>query len=185
MATFIEARQQFILSQLISLSIKEELDEWAEGFSIKWPNDIYWNEKKICGILIENDLSGHHIGRSISGIGVNINQEVFRSDAPNPVSLKQITREDHDRYLILANIMKRIKEYYTLLQTDCSGKIADLINTRYAHSLFRRNGFHRYADADGEFIAHLLRVEPDGRFILEDQTGKERGYLFKEVQYIP
>jgi BirA family biotin operon repressor/biotin-[acetyl-CoA-carboxylase] ligase len=81
--------------------------------------------------------------------------------------------------------MKRIKEYYTLLQTDCSGKIADLINTRYAHSLFRRNGFHRYADADGEFIAHLLRVEPDGRFILEDQTGKERGYLFKEVQYIP
>lgn len=183
--TFIEARQQFILSQLISLSIKEELDEWAEGFSIKWPNDIYWNEKKICGILIENDLSGHHIGRSISGIGVNINQEVFRSDAPNPVSLKQITREDHDRYLILANIMKRIKEYYTLLQTDCSGKIADLINTRYAHSLFRRNGFHRYADADGEFIAHLLRVEPDGRFILEDQTGKERGYLFKEVQYIP
>ena len=148
------------------------MDEWAEGFSIKWPNDIYWNEKKICGILIENDLSGHHIGRSISGIGVNINQEVFRSDAPNPVSLKQITREDHDRYLILANIMKRIKEYYTLLQTDCSGKIADLINTRYAHSLFRRNGFHRYADADGEFIAHLLRVEPDGRFILEDQTGK-------------
>ena len=160
------------------------MDEWAEGFSIKWPNDIYWNEKKICGILIENDLSGHHIGRSISGIGVNINQEVFRSNAPNPVSLKQITGEDHDRYLILANIMKRIKKYYTLLQTDSSGKTADLINTRYAHSLFRRNGFHRYADADGEFIAHLLRVESDGRFILEDQAGKERGYLFKEVQYI-
>ena len=147
-------------------------------------NDIYWNEKKICGILIENDLLGHHIGRSISGIGVNINQEVFRSDAPNPVSLKQITGEDHDRYLILANIMKRIKEYYTLLRTDCSGKTADLINTRYAHSLFRRNGFHRYADANGEFLACLLRVEPDGRFILEDQEGKERGYLFKEVQYI-
>ena len=165
-------------------TFKEELDEWAEGFSIKWPNDIYWNEKKICGILIENDLSGHHIGRSISGIGVNINQEVFRSNAPNPVSLKQITGEDHDRYLILANIMKRIKKYYTLLQTDSSGKTADLINTRYAHSLFRRNGFHRYADADGEFIAHLLRVESDGRFILEDQAGKERGYLFKEVQYI-
>ena len=102
----------------------------------------------------------------------------------NPVSLKQITGEDHDRYLILANIMKRIKEYYTLLRTDCSGKTADLINTRYAHSLFRRNGFHRYADADGEFLACLLRVEPDGRFILEDQEGKERGYLFKEVQYI-
>ena len=172
------------MTQLTTCSVVGLLDRYRIKATIKWPNDIYWNEKKICGILIENDLLGHHIGRSISGIGVNINQEVFRSDAPNPVSLKQITGEDHDRYLILANIMKRIKEYYTLLRTDCSGKTADLINTRYAHSLFRRNGFHRYADANGEFLACLLRVEPDGRFILEDQEGKERGYLFKEVQYI-
>ena len=84
--TFVEVRRQFLLSQFISLSIKEELDEWTEDISIKWPNDIYWHEKKICGILIENDLAGHHIGRCIAGIGVNINQEVFRSDAPNPVS---------------------------------------------------------------------------------------------------
>ena len=182
--TFIEARRQFILSQIVSLSIKEELDQWTEGISIKWPNDIYWNEKKICGILIENDLSGHHIGRSISGIGVNINQDVFRSNAPNPISLKQITGKDHDRYLILANIMKRVKEYYTLLQADTSNNAADIITERYVRSLFRRNGFHRYADADGEFLARLLSVEPDGRFILKDQTGKERGYLFKEVQYL-
>ena len=130
--TFIEARRQFILSQIVSLSIK-------------WPNDIYWNEKKICGILIENDLSGHHIGRSISGIGVNINQDVFRSNAPNPISLKQITGKDHDRYLILANIMERVKEYYTLLQADTSNNAADIITERYVRSLFRRNGFHRYA----------------------------------------
>lgn len=168
--TFIEARRQFILSQIVSLSIKEELDEWTKGISIKWPNDIYWNEKKICGILIENDLSGHHIGRSISGIGVNINQETFRSDAPNPVSLKQITGQEHERYLILANIMRRLKEYYILLQTDSSGNAANCIAERYARSLFRREGFHRYADADGEFLARLLCVEPDGRFILEDQA---------------
>lgn len=182
--TFVEARRQFILSQIVSLSIKEELDQWADGISIKWPNDIYWNEKKICGILIENDLCGHHIARSISGIGVNINQEVFRSNAPNPVSLKQITGLDHDRYLILANIMKRVKAYYALLQTDTAGNAAQLIAERYACSLFRREGFHRYADANGEFKARLLRVEPDGRFLLEDHEGTEREYLFKEVQYI-
>lgn len=187
--TFIEARCQFILSQIVSLSIKEELDDWADDISIKWPNDIYWNEKKICGILIENDLAGHHIGRSISGIGVNINQEVFRSNAPNPVSLKQITGQEYDRYLILANIMKRLKAYYLLLQSDADRTATDrtatdLIAHRYACSLFRREGFHRYADADGEFLARLLRVEPDGRFVLEDREGKERGYLFKEVQYL-
>ena len=135
--------------------------------------------------MIENDLSGHHIGRSISGIGVNINQDVFRSNAPNPVSLKQITGKTHDRYLILANIMKRVKEYYDLLRAGTSDSNATtLIAERYARSLFRREGYHRYADANGEFLARLLRVEPDGRFILEDRTGKERGYLFKEVQYI-
>lgn len=182
---FLEARRQFVLSQIVSLSIKEELDEWTEDISIKWPNDIYWKEKKICGILIENDLSGQYIGRSISGIGVNINQDVFRSNAPNPVSLKQITAREHDRYLILANIMKRIKEYYTLLQADSlNGDAATLIAHRYAHALFRREGYHRYTDANGEFFARLLRVEDDGRFILEDEAGNERGYLFKEVQYL-
>lgn len=182
--TFLEARRQFILSQIVSLAIKEELSRWSDEFTIKWPNDIYWRNRKICGILIENDLSGHHIGRSISGIGVNINQEIFRSNAPNPVSLKQITGQEYDRYLILANIMRRLKEYYILLQTDTSGEAVNHITEHYAHSLFRREGFHRYADADGEFLARLLRVEPDGRFILEDQAGRERGYLFKEVQYI-
>ena len=82
--TFLEARCQFILSQIISLSIKEELDRWSDEITIKWPNDIYWRDKKICGILIENDLSGHFIGRCISGVGININQKEFHSDAPNP-----------------------------------------------------------------------------------------------------
>lgn len=182
--TFVEARRQFLLSQFISLSIKEELDEWTEGISIKWPNDIYWHEKKICGILIENDLAGHHIGRCIAGIGVNINQEVFRSDAPNPVSLKQITGQEHDRYLILARIMKRIAHYYLLLQASPADDVARNIAGRYARALFRKEGFHRYADAEGEFLARLLRVEPDGRFFLEDREGRERGYLFKEVQYL-
>ncbi len=120
--TFLEARRQFILSQIVSLSIKEELDRWSDEITIKWPNDIYWRDKKICGILIENDLSGHFIGRSISA--------------------------------------------------------------RYARSLFRRRGFHPYEDAGGKFSARLLRVEQDGRFVLEDENGKEREYLFKEVQYI-
>lgn len=181
--TFLEARSQFLLSQIISLAIKEELDTYVNHISIKWPNDIYWKDKKICGMLIENDLAGKHISRSIAGIGININQKTFSSPAPNPVSLKQITGKTYEPQLILASIMKRIKEYYTLLQTEKSETNA-YIATRYAHSLFRKEGVYRYSDANGEFSAHLLRVEADGRFILEDLTGTERAYLFKEVQYI-
>lgn len=182
--TFLEARRQFILSQIISLSIKEELDRWSDEITIKWPNDIYWRDKKLCGILIENDLTGHCIGRCIAGIGININQEVFRSDAPNPVSLKQITGKEHDRHELLSHILQRVQTYYGNLQTEERSSYSAEIAARYARSLFRRRGFHPYEDANGQFSARLLRVEPDGRFVLEDENGKEREYLFKEVQYI-
>lgn len=179
---FWEARCQFLISQIISLAIKEELSTYTEDISIKWPNDIYWKDKKICGMLIENDLTGTHISRSIAGIGVNINQEAFTSPAPNPVSLKQITGQSYSPEQILASIMKRIKDYYALLQTE-NESVNSLIADRYTGSLFRKDGFHRYTDANGKFLARLLRVEPDGRLILEDQIGTERTYLFKEVQY--
>ena len=182
--TFLEARRQFILSQIVSLAIKEELSRWSDEFTIKWPNDIYWRNKKICGILIENDLSGHCIGRSISGIGININQETFHSDAPNPVSLRQITGKEHDRYEILARILKRVQIYYKGLQLEDFDVYSAEISARYGRSLFRRRDFHPYEDANGRFLARLLRVEQDGRFVLEDESGKEREYLFKEVQYI-
>lgn len=180
--TFLKARKQFLLSQIISLAIKEELDTHVSDVSIKWPNDIYWKDKKICGMLIENDLTGTHISRSIAGIGININQEAFISPAPNPVSLKQITGQSYSPEQILASIMRRIKDYYALLQTE-NESVNTLIADRYAGSLFRKDGFHRYTDANGKFLARLMRVEPDGRLILEDQIGTERTYLFKEVQY--
>ena len=144
--TFLEARRQFTLSQIVSLSIKEELDRWSDEITIKWPNDIYWRDKKICGILIENDLSGHFIGRSISGIGININQDEFHSDAPNPVSLKQITGQEHDRYEILSHILKRVQIYYNGLQTEDGSTYTAEIAARYARSLFRRKRRHRGED---------------------------------------
>ena len=87
--TALEAPKQFCLSMLAALACHEALDNYTNGFSIKWPNDIYWKDKKIGGILIENELEGEYIVQSIIGIGLNINQEVFYSDAPNPVSLNR------------------------------------------------------------------------------------------------
>ena len=88
---FLPANRQFLISQIASLSVKETLDGYIDSVTVKWPNDIYWKDRKICGMLIENDLSGQHLYCSVIGIGLNINQEVFRSNAPNPVSLTQIT----------------------------------------------------------------------------------------------
>ena len=185
---FLEARRQFLLSQLTALAVGEELAQRAEGICIKWPNDIYWHEKKICGLLIEHELAGTHIARSIAGIGVNINQEVFRGDAPNPVSLKLITGREYDREDILRGIIARVQDYYTALQRDTQGNAlegaAADIARKYDRVLFRRTGLHPYEDARGHFNARLLRVEGDGRMVVQDETGEERSYLFKEVQYL-
>ena len=89
--SFIAAKRQFIISQIVSLGIVNALKNYEkEGFSIKWPNDIYYHDKKICGMLIEVYLDGMDLGRCVCGIGLNVNQDTFHSDAPNPVSLCKI-----------------------------------------------------------------------------------------------
>ena len=87
---FIKADQMFLVSKAISLGIVDYLNSFGEEFKIKWPNDIYYKDKKICGVLIENQLMGSNIVYSIIGIGLNINQKEFISDAPNPISLYNI-----------------------------------------------------------------------------------------------
>ena len=81
--TFLEANRQFLLSQITALALYKVLSQYTDHISIKWPNDIYWKDKKLCGTLIENDLTGTFINRSISGTGINLNQEKFVSNAPN------------------------------------------------------------------------------------------------------
>lgn len=177
---FLEARRQFLISQIVALAIKEELDTYTTDITIKWPNDIYWKEKKICGMLIENDLMGRNISQSIAGIGININQEAFHSTAPNPISLRQITGKQYDIFEILKNIMLRIQSYYAQLRKDDTASIT----VQYENSLFRKEGLHRYRDAKGEFLARIVCVEPEGRLILEDEMHIKRGYMFKEVEYL-
>ena len=177
---FLEARRQFLISQIVSLAIKEELDNYVSDISIKWPNDIYWKDKKICGMLIENDLMGRYISQSIAGIGININQETFYSSAPNPISLQQITGKQYDIFELLKNIMVRVHSYYVLLQKEDTTLIANL----YESSLFRKKGMHLYKDAEGEFLAQIINVEAEGKLILEDDKKRKKGYMFKEIEYL-
>ena len=85
--TSLKAKDQFYLSMIVAFATVDALGDYTDGFSIKWPNDIYWKDQKIGGILIENELEGAYITQSNIGIGINVNQEEVRSQAPNPVSL--------------------------------------------------------------------------------------------------
>ena len=170
-----------MLTLVMAQSVAEGIRE-VTGMEtgIKWPNDIFWKDKKICGTLIETDLTGIHISRSISGSGVNLNQERFLSDAPNPVSLCQITGNQDNPREILEQIIEKVTEYYQLLKENRT----EVLETRYKEALYRKEGLHLFRDKDGDFRARIADIEPNGRLILEDEDGQTRGYLFKEVEYI-
>lgn len=176
----LEAGRQFLLSQITALALKETLSQFADNIHIKWPNDIYWKDRKLCGTLIENDLTGTHISRSISGTGVNLNQERFASNAPNPVSLKQITGHTYCPKDMLLQILERTAHYFGLLETEQTG----VLTTRYKQCLYRKDGLHKYKDKGGEFMASFKDIEPSGKLVLEDEDGAIRKYMFKEVEYV-
>ena len=177
---FIKAKEQFVLSQLVALTIKETLDCYTEGIRIKWPNDIYWKTRKLGGILIENDLQDNAVGTCFVGFGLNVNQQSFAGDAPNPVSLRQITGKETDPLNLAACIMSRFRTGYEALREGNREELA----TRYEKALFRREGMHRYCDRNGMFRARITKVEPCGALVLTDEQGTERSYLFKEVEYV-
>ena len=167
------ANKQFHISMAISLAIVDAVGQLVGDLSIKWPNDIYWRNGKLAGILIENRLKGSMIKDSIIGVGLNVNQREFKSKAPNPVSLWQITGQDTDREQLLKEILERFDSY---LHIDN--------RAAYLLSLYRRKGFHPYADKDGAFMAEIIDVEDDGHLLLCDDDGRKRCYAFKEVQFV-
>lgn len=176
---FLPITEQFLLSEMVALALVEELEQYAEGFTIKWPNDIYWKEKKIAGILIENDLMKSHIQSTIVGIGLNLNQTKFVSNAPNPVSLSQITGDSYDREPFLKQLMSRIYRLYLHWMSDGFAELSQ----RYLHHLYRRNGLHTFRDEAGEFQAEIVTVEPTGHLLLRTEEGELRSFAFKEVAY--
>lgn len=175
----IRPQEQFILSQAVSLALVDVLSQYADGFSVKWPNDIYYRDRKIAGILIEHTLSGEEILRSIVGIGLNVNQMTFKSDAPNPVSLSQITGRTYDLKELLNAVLQA-----TGIRYQMCGNQPDRIRTDYMQCLYRKSGFYRYRDRNGIFEAAIDTVLPDGCLVLCRRSGISNKYAFKEISFI-
>lgn len=172
-------KEQFVLSQAVALGVVDFLSQYASGFQIKWPNDIYWHHQKIAGILIEQNLVGASIASSIVGIGLNINQQQFVSDAPNPVSLYQIIQREIPLDQALQQLQHCLLQRYRGAQNN-PGKI----QTDYDAVLYLNNQWAYYQDDSGVFEARIDRVEPRGYLHLVDREGRDRKYAFKEVQFL-
>jgi len=175
------ANESFILSRIASLALKNMLDPFTDDVRIKWPNDIYWKDKKIAGILIENDIQGREIDNSVIGIGLNVNQQIFPLDLPNPVSLRQITGTLHDRDQLLEIFLRE----FFLLYRDLENDLKTAIEDEYMLDLYRVNDYYWFEDRKGRFKAKTEAVLPSGHLVLRTLESNEvRKYAFKEVSFV-
>jgi BirA family transcriptional regulator, biotin operon repressor / biotin---[acetyl-CoA-carboxylase] ligase len=175
------ANCQFLISMAISLAVKDALNEYiVDDVRVKWPNDVYYKDKKICGILIENNLSGNSIKDCIIGIGVDVNQRLFLSNAPNPISMYNILGYETD----LGELLRRIVSRFDYFMQDIEKGECAIIKAQYLSVLYRRNGTHPYVDQNGAFMADLVTVQDDGHLVLKDSESRTRKYAFKEVKFI-
>lgn len=177
---FMAAETQFMISKIVSLALFDFLQKEINGISIKWPNDLYVDNRKIAGILIENSVKGHNLYSSVLGIGLNVNQEQFISNAPNPVSLKKITGKDYNIEILADKISSLVFEYYFMLK---EGK-TDWINSQYFDKLFRKNKWAKFRKEGLEFDARITGIGEFGQLKLENRDSMVSEYMFKEIEYV-
>lgn len=176
---FLHAEKQFLLSKITALSVAEFLKKHLKVVKIKWPNDIYINDLKVAGILIENTLSGSNIASSVIGIGLNVNQTNFDKSLPNPTSMKLQTGSSFDLDLMLQDLCVHLNFWYAELQKNNIEKI----DINYTNSLYKYKEESWFKDKNGKFKAAIQGVDKIGQLRLIDSTGNIRLYAFKEVAF--
>lgn len=178
--SFVKPSDQFCISMAICLGICDFIRRFIPDCSIKWPNDIYINNDKIAGILIENTIIADLIEYTIAGIGLNINQEKFISPAPNPVSLRQITGKTYDLPACLSDLTKDIDIRYKQLIAGNT----EPVRKEYITKLYRLNEWSLFKDADSVFTGRILNIGEYGTLMIENQDKEIKRYAFKEVEFI-
>jgi BirA family biotin operon repressor/biotin-[acetyl-CoA-carboxylase] ligase len=176
----IKAGNQFTISKAISLGICDFLERYLRDVFIKWPNDIYVNNDKIAGILIESSIIRDEIEHVIAGIGLNVNQEKFTANPPNPTSLKILSGMNFDLAELLQVISRDLDRRYKQLLYN---KINEIDEEYIAH-LWRYKQWSEFQDSRGTFDGRILSVSDTGRLQIEDRRGRIYEYGFKEVDYL-
>lgn len=177
---FLKAGQQFEISITASLAVVDLLNMYFDDVKVKWPNDVLVNNKKIAGILIEHALVGEDIKYSIVGIGLNVNQEVFPDDIPNPVSIKQLLAYDVN----LDELRELLLEFLANRFSQLENGHFDMMKRDYLKCLFRFKEFAPYKSGNKWLHARIMGVDSYGQLILETESGERKEFGFKEIEFI-
>ncbi len=172
----LEASRQFVLTRCVTLGVSDYLESEGIDCSVKWPNDIYVRNKKICGILIENTLRGPSLATSVIGIGLNVNQKDFPPQLVNPVSMTMLTGKEYDLKAELRKLCRFLRS-----------RLGNYDNANeYVGRLYRFATFNEYiVCSTGEpMCAKIVGVSERGKLCMETEKGERLEFAFKEISYV-
>jgi BirA family biotin operon repressor/biotin-[acetyl-CoA-carboxylase] ligase len=178
--TFLPIQHQFEISKVVALAVLDVVSEYVRNVTIKWPNDIYVGSKKIAGILIENAIMGKEIGWVVAGVGLNVNQTEFWSNAPNPISLAILNGIEYDIDELLNKFLHQLNHWYHHLKKEGFAEIDNL----YLNNLYRYHEKARFSDSSGVFTGKIIGVNPFGHLNILKDNGETCSYGFKEVAFL-
>ncbi len=171
--------QQFYLNVVSALAAFYLFNNYStNNFKIKWPNDIYWQDRKTGGILIENIISGNKWKYAVIGFGLNINQTAFDIILKNPASLKQITNKSYD-------VIKLAEELCAILQVKFNqllNKNLDELLNEYNQHLYKKNELVKFKKGSEQFNGCIIKVDNCGRLIIK--TTHEEVFEFGDVEWL-
>ena len=182
--SYLKAENQFILTQMVSVAMVSVLKKYLpeESLYIKWPNDIYFNNKKIAGILIKNEIKGMMLGMSIIGIGLNVNQESFDENLPNPISMKMITGKDYDLESILNDICFELRTLS--LEFKVNTHSSQLTAHNYTNKLYRYKQWSFYQHEGSVKEMMIVGYDQFGRLLLKEKNDREVVCDLKEISFV-
>lgn len=178
---FLPAERQFLLSETVALGIIEVLDELltSDKLSIKWPNDIFYENQKLAGILINSTIKANRMDVSIIGIGLNVNQMQFQDWPTHPISMKMITGKDY----VLQPLLEQIAEHI-IIKVEQLKSDPTFIEQDYLKRLFRYRSWADYEIEGKTLRLFMTGIDAFGRLQLVDEQQNMRQYEIKQIKFL-
>jgi BirA family biotin operon repressor/biotin-[acetyl-CoA-carboxylase] ligase len=175
---FLLIKEQFFLNIITSLAVRDLLSDYIQSdIYIKWPNDILVHQKKICGILIENQLKGQVIETAVVGIGLNINQRDF--EVPTATSLAREANRPFELQIIFENLLSCVEARYLQLKQ----KNYAALRNAYLQHVYQRGERHQYEAASQKFEGEIIGIGEDGKLAV-NTDGQIKYFDIKEIRYL-
>lgn len=178
------ALEQFAMSEAVCLAVTDWTATLGIEAKVKWPNDIYVGDRKLAGILIEHSVAGRLIEHSRIGVGLNVNQSEFRSDAPNPVSLIQLLGTKTDISRAAAALGAHLE---SRLQEAATPEGRRMLHSAFLQRMWRKDGEpHPFRIPGGDIFEGVIEdVDQSGPIRIRRTGGDEvRRYAFKEIEFV-